>query len=37
MKTLEDLCYVAATKARYWPYLETHVKLWWIMNKFGKV
>lgn len=35
METFEALCVLAGEKSRYWPYLDAHVKLWWIMNKLG--
>jgi hypothetical protein len=36
MKTLEELCQYAAVSKRYWPFLDAHVKLWFIMDKLGK-
>lgn len=37
MDFLELCCYGAATKKRYWPYLDTHVKTWYILTKLGKL
>lgn len=37
MKDLEALCVLAATKKRYWPYLDVHVKLWYVMDKLGMI
>jgi hypothetical protein len=35
MDLLELCCYGAATKKRYWPYLEAHVKVWWLKEHFN--
>lgn len=37
MNDLLVLCHLAAEKKRYWPYLEAHVRLWWVLDKLGKV
>ena len=29
----ERLCEYAAVSKRYWPFLDAHVKLWWIKDK----
>jgi hypothetical protein len=34
---LEALCHAAAEKTRYWPYLDAHVKLWFILDKLGEL
>jgi hypothetical protein len=31
---LEACCYMAATKTRYWRWLDAHVKLWWLKEHF---
>lgn len=34
MELLELMCHGAATKTRYWPYLDAHVKTWFLKEHF---